>query len=122
MTQGDIAIYGAVRAMTGEGKAAYAQQVFDETQKKFQSAINQEVGGKVDKNSLNIEGKVNALIGIVQDLVLNVAFHSGVPFGIPQSILSKLSLLRIGYDSIGGDLPAICGHDTICGRVTCGIE
>lgn len=77
---------------------------------------------KVDKNSSNIEEKVNALVGIVQDLVLNVAFHSGIPFGIPQSILSKLSLLRIGDGSSSGDLPAICGHDTICGRVTCGIE
>lgn len=43
MAQGDIEIYGAVRAMTGAGKAAYAQQVFDETQERFQSAINQDV-------------------------------------------------------------------------------
>jgi hypothetical protein len=36
----DLYIYGAVRAMTEEGKAAYAAQVYDETRGKFQSAIN----------------------------------------------------------------------------------
>ena len=49
MAQGDIAIYGAVRAMTGEGKSAYAQQVYDETQGRFQSAINQDVVDMIDE-------------------------------------------------------------------------
>jgi hypothetical protein len=38
----DINIYGAVRSMAGDGKAAYASQVWDERQKKFQSQINEE--------------------------------------------------------------------------------
>lgn len=41
----DISIYGALRSMTGEGKAAYASQIYDETLGKFQSQINQEGGG-----------------------------------------------------------------------------
>lgn len=40
----DLYIYGAVRAMTEEGKAAYAGQVYDETRAQFQSEINASFG------------------------------------------------------------------------------
>lgn len=40
MAAGDINVYGALRAQTAEGKAAYAAQVYDEAQQKFQGAIN----------------------------------------------------------------------------------
>ena len=39
----DISIYGAIRAMTGDGKSAYATQVYDDTLSKFQSEINQSI-------------------------------------------------------------------------------
>lgn len=42
MAEGDIEVYGAIRAQTAEGKAVYASQVYDEAQGKFQSQINQE--------------------------------------------------------------------------------
>lgn len=40
--QNDLYIYGAIRAMTGEGKAAYAEQVYDEQAGRFQSDMNAE--------------------------------------------------------------------------------
>lgn len=42
MANGEINIYGAIRSQTGEGKAAFASQIWDEEQQKFQSQINQE--------------------------------------------------------------------------------
>ena len=44
----DISIYGAIRAMTGDGKSAYAEQVYDETLSKFQSEINRSIPGTGD--------------------------------------------------------------------------
>jgi hypothetical protein len=44
MAAGDIEVYGAIRAQTVEGKAAYASQIYDEALGKYQSEINQEVG------------------------------------------------------------------------------
>lgn len=41
MAEGDIEVYGAIRAQTVEGKAAYASQIYDEALGKFQSEINQ---------------------------------------------------------------------------------
>ena len=41
----DLNIYGAVRSMAGDGKAAYASQLWDERQQKFQSQINEEADG-----------------------------------------------------------------------------
>lgn len=43
----DLYIYGAIRAMTGEGKAAYAGQVYDETRAQFQSEINDSFGADI---------------------------------------------------------------------------
>jgi hypothetical protein len=43
----DLYIYGAVRAMTEEGKAAYAGQVYDETRAQFQSEINDSFGADI---------------------------------------------------------------------------
>jgi hypothetical protein len=39
----DINVYGAIRSMAGEGKAAYASQVYDESLNQFQSEINRRV-------------------------------------------------------------------------------
>lgn len=39
----EIKIYGAIRCNTAEGKAAYAQQIYDEEHEQFQSEINQSV-------------------------------------------------------------------------------
>ena len=44
----EIKTYGAIRCKTEEGKAAFAQQVFDETQGRFQSAINQDLNRAVE--------------------------------------------------------------------------
>lgn len=127
MAQGDIEIYGAVRAMTGAGKAAYAQQVFDETQGRFQSAINQDlnkaVAGADEKsrtgntNATSIEDKVNALIDCVQTLIQGVVFHAGTPFVSPEELSTSLELLRYTYSTT---TPAICGQ-AICGQTICGI-
>lgn len=126
MAQGDIEIYGAIRAMTGAGKAAYAQQVFDETQGRFQSAINQDLNRAVEgadeksrtgnTNATSIEGKVNALIDCVQTLIQGVVFHSGTPFVSPEELNTQLELLRYTYSTT---TPAICGQ-AICGQTICG--
>lgn len=127
MAQGDIEIYGAIRAMTGAGKSAYAQQVYDETQKRFQSAINQDISKAVagadeksrtgNTNATSIENKVNALIDCIQTLIQGVVFHSGTPFVSPEELNSQLELLRYSYSST---TPAICGQ-AICGQTICGI-
>lgn len=36
----DINVYGTVKTMAGDGKVAYASQVYDDTQQEFQSEIN----------------------------------------------------------------------------------
>lgn len=121
-----VKIYGAMRAMTEDGKAAFAQQVFDETQGRFQSAINQDfnraVAGADEKsrtgntNATSIEGKVNALIDCIQTMIQGVVFHSGTPFVSPEELNTSLELLRYSYSST---TPAICGQ-AICGQTICG--
>ena len=37
----DIKTYGAIRNYAEDGKAAFAEQIYDNTLKKFQSQINQ---------------------------------------------------------------------------------
>lgn len=44
---GEIKTYGAIRCKTAEGKAAYAQQIYDEEQGQFQSEINQNINDMV---------------------------------------------------------------------------
>lgn len=81
--------------------------------------LDQSIGGrdtKVNDNSENIEDKVNALISCVQTLIQNVAFISGVPYDIPQQLMTELSLLRIGNSSTTS---AICGQ-AVCGQAICG--
>ena len=122
----EIKIYGAIRCKTAEGKAAFAQQVFDETQGRFQSAINQDlnraVAGADEKsrtgntNATSIESKVNALIDCLQTLIQGVVFHSGTPFVSPEELSTQLELLRYTYS---GTTPAICGQ-AICGQTICG--
>ena len=72
---------------------------------------------KVNGNSTNIENKVNAIISCLEVLIQHVAFHSGVPYGIPQQLQSELSLLRVG-DNIASDT-SLCGN-AICGNAICG--
>ena len=82
--------------------------------------VAQQITGRDDKingNSSSIESKVNALISVVQTLVPCLVFHSGVPYGIPQQLLSHLGLLRIGNSS--STTTAICGQ-AICGQAICG--
>ena len=122
-----VKIYGTIRTMTEDGKAAFAQQVFDETQGRFQSEINQDlnraVAGADEKsrtgntNATSIEDKVNALIDCIQTLIQGVVFHSGTPFVSPEELNSQLELLRYSYS---GTTPAICGQ-AICGQTICGI-
>lgn len=124
---GEIKTYAPIRVMTEEGKAAFAQQVFDETQGRFQSAINQDlnraVAGADDKsrtgntNATSIEDKVNSLIDCVLLMIQGVVFHSGTPFVSPEELSSHLELLRYTYS---GTTPAICGQ-AICGQTICGI-
>ena len=67
-------------------------------------------------NATTIEGKINAIIDCLLDLIDGVAFHSGTPFVVPQKLRSQLELLRYTYS---GTTPAICGQ-AICGQTICG--
>ena len=81
--------------------------------------LDQSIGGrdaKVNGNSSSIESKVNAVINCLVTLIQNVAFYSGVPYDIPQQLLSELNLLRIGNAS---QTTSVCGQ-AICGQAICG--
>lgn len=85
-------------------------------------SVKQQVSGRdtqVNGNSASIEAKVNALIGAVQTLIRNVVFHSGVPYGVPQQLLSDLALLRIGNNESTSTTSALCGT-ALCGSAICG--
>lgn len=112
----EIKTYGAIRCKTAEGKAAFAQQVFDEQKGKFINEINQNVETKSDTNSTSIEGKVNAIIDTLITVIQNVVWWGGVPYNVPQQLLSDLHLLRIGNTST---TTALCGS-AICGQAICG--
>lgn len=57
----DINVYGTLKTLAGDGKVVVASQVFDETQQKFQSEINNEtdndglVSAKVAQSFTNAE-------------------------------------------------------------------
>lgn len=68
----------------------------------------------VNSNSGSIEGKVNALIDCLTTIIQNVVFYAGVPYSIPQQLLTQLQLLRIG-----GSFTVTCGMAN-CGEVLCG--
>lgn len=81
--------------------------------------LDQSIGGrdtKVNGNSSSIESKVNAIINCLVTLIQNVPFYSGVPYDIPQQLLSELNLLRIGNTS---QTTSVCGQ-AICGQAICG--
>ena len=85
-------------------------------------SVEQQMTGrdtKVNGNSSSIEAKVNALIGAVQTLIRNVVFYSGVPYGVPQQLLSDLALLRIGNNESTSTTSALCGT-ALCGSAICG--
>lgn len=78
MANGEINIYGAIRSQTGEGKAAFASQIWDEEQQKFQSQINQEtandglVSAKVAQSFTDAEkAQARANIGITQAFIVS---------------------------------------------------
>ena len=74
---GEIELYGALRSRTDEHKTAFASEIYDEAQGKFQSQINQEtangglVSAKVQQSFTNAEKarartNIDALGGITQ--------------------------------------------------------
>lgn len=74
---GEIEIYGALRSNTQEHKTAFAAEIYDEAQGKFQSQINQEtandglVSAKVqqtftDSEKLMARNNIGALGGVTQ--------------------------------------------------------
>ena len=82
-------------------------------------SVEQQMTGrdtKVNGNSSSIEAKVNALISVAQTIIQNVVWWGGVPYDIPQQLLSELSLLRIGNTS---QTTSVCGQ-AICGQAICG--
>ena len=82
--------------------------------------LDQSISGrdtKVNTNSTSIEGKVNALISVVQTLIQNVVWWGGVPYSVPQQLLSELQLLRVGDSSTA--TTALCGQ-AVCGQAICG--
>lgn len=81
--------------------------------------LDQSIGGrdtKVNGNSSSIEAKVNALISVAITIIQNVVWWEGVPYDIPQQLLSELNLLRIGNAS---QTTSVCGQ-AICGQAICG--
>lgn len=83
MANGEINIYGAIRSQTGEGKAAFASQIWDETQQKFQDEINQEtandglVSAKVAQSFTDTE-KAQARVNIGVTQAFNVSNKEAV--------------------------------------------
>lgn len=45
----DIKIYGAIRNFAEDGKAAFAEQIYDTELQKFQSQINQNAEGSLQQ-------------------------------------------------------------------------
>ena len=82
---GEIELYGALHSKTAEHKTAFASEVYDEAQGKFQSQINQEtandglVSAKVQQSFTNAEkliarNNIDALGSITQaefDVIFN---------------------------------------------------
>ena len=82
-------------------------------------SVEQQMTGRdtrVNGNSSSIEAKVNTLISVAQTIIQNVVWWGGVPYDIPQQLLSELSLLRIGNAS---QTTSVCGQ-AICGQAICG--
>lgn len=69
-------------------------------------------------NATTIEGKVNAVIDCILDLIDVVVFHSGTPFVTPQELRSSLELLRYTYSGSSATT-AVCGR-AVCGQAVCG--
>ena len=107
---GEIELYGALRSKTAEHKTAFASEIYDETQGKFQSQINQEtandglVSAKVQQSFTNAEKELaRTNIGaanknevlkyfdlrdylnsneILPDLTYNIPYYDGQPCAI----------------------------------------
>lgn len=89
--------------------------------KPLDTAINEKNDAKSATGNINstaIEGKVNALIDCILDLIDGVVFHSGTPFVAPQELRSQLELLRYTY-SDSSATTAVCGR-AVCGQAICG--
>lgn len=82
---GEIKTYGAIRVMTEEGKAAFAQQVYDEEQEQFQSEINQ---------------NVNDMVSVVFPVVVGIASSNAGVREIGTSVTPNivLDIIRKGVD------------------------
>lgn len=82
---GEIKTYGAIRVMTEEGKAAFAQQVYDEDQEQFQSEINQ---------------NVNDMVSVVFPVVVGIASSNAGVREIGTSVTPNivLDIIRKGVD------------------------
>lgn len=119
MAQGDIAIYGAVRAMTGEGKAAYAGQVFDETQGRFQAAINQDVGDIIAKG-YKFGGFVTPSSSPISgaEKYFYIATQNGTYINFGGVVLNNETAILYNPDS-QHSTTAKCGQ-AVCGYAICG--
>lgn len=82
---GEIKTYGAIRVMTEDGKAAFAQQVYDEEQEQFQSEINQ---------------NVNDMVSVVFPVVVGIASSNAGVREIGTSVIPNivLDITRKGVD------------------------
>lgn len=93
----DIPIYGPVRSMAGEGKAAYAAQIYDEDLGMFQSEINQQGGG--GGGGSNPLGLFIAEYGVTTYADIRAALNAGK---IPV-INYNGRLYVFSYDNVSGD-------------------
>ena len=81
----EIKIYGPIRCKTSEGKAAFAEQVFDETQGQFQSEINQ---------------NINDVVAVVFPVTVGIASSNAGVREIGTSVTPNivLDIIRKGVD------------------------
>lgn len=103
----DILIYGPLRSMAGDGKAAFASQIYDEDLGMFQSEINQQGGG--GGGGSNPSGLFIAEYGVTPYADIRAALNAGK---IPV-INYDGRLYVFSYDNVSGDTGNLCFNSSL---------
>jgi hypothetical protein len=99
---GEIELYGALRSKTAEHKTAFASEIYDETQGKFQSQINQETANDGLVSAKVAQMFTNAEKGRART---NIGAYSKPSAGIPKTDLT--SSVQASLDKADGSLQSI---------------
>lgn len=98
----DIKIYGTLKNATESGKVAYASQVFDEEQEKFQSEINKEIKSPVPPKLRIAHWNVGGFsLG-----------SSGDPTITPSDLDEMSMKWRVALNGLGADILCCCEYNT----------